>query len=184
MTKTNRSPEFLADFPLGKVPTFRGQNGLTLFESDAIAQYIAECGPASGQLLGTTPEERAVIQQWIGFADHELFAPLQNMILWRYGMGVYDSKLEAASFRHLRASLRVLENYLQGRQYVATDHLNMADLSLAAALYWGFGQVIDKDMRREYPSTVAWYLRVIEQDQVKTAFGDKVFIDVRRDTPQ
>jgi elongation factor 1-gamma len=53
----------------------------------------------------------------------------------------------------------------------------LADLSVAAAMYWGFGQIIDKDMREKYPLNVKWYLRVIEQEQVKMAFGESDFID-------
>lgn len=184
MTKTNKTSEFLTDFPLGKVPTFKSSTGLALFESDAIAQYAAESGPASNQLLGSIPEERASIRQWIGFADHELFEPLQNMVLWRFGMAPYDGKLERDSFGRFEIALRVLETHLQGRLYVATDHLDLADLSVAAALVWGFGLIIDKEMRTHCPLTVEWYLRVIEQDQVKIAFGEKNFIDVRKEATQ
>jgi elongation factor 1-gamma len=35
----NKTPEFLAKFPLGKVPTFEGADGLLLNESNAIAYY-------------------------------------------------------------------------------------------------------------------------------------------------
>lgn len=180
MGKTNKTLEFLADFPLGQVPAFRSRSGLTLFESDAITQYVAESGPARKQLLGSNVEESATIRQWIGFADHNVFVPLQNMVLWRYGMATYDEKLEAASLFTLETSLLVLEKRLQGRQYVATDHLDLADLSVAAAMYWGFGLVIDKKMREKYPLTVEWYLRVIEQEQVKAAFGETNFIEVRK----
>ncbi|KAJ6079666.1 hypothetical protein N7467_009419 [Penicillium canescens] len=180
MGKTNKSLDFLADFPLGQVPTFRSRSGLILFESDAIAQYAAESGPARKQLLGSNAEESAIIRQWICFADHDLFIPLQNMVLWRYGMAAYDEKLEVTALSTLERSLLVLERRLEGRQYVATDHLDLADLSVAAAMYWGFGQIIDEKMREKYPLTVKWYLRVIEQEQVKTAFGEKVFIEVRK----
>jgi elongation factor 1-gamma len=180
MGETNKSPEFLDYFPLGQVPAFKSKSGLTLFESDAIAQYIALSGPASKQLLGVNAEESAIIRQWIGFADHSIFAPLQNMILWRYGMTAYDEKLEAASLATLKTSLLVLEKRLKCRQYLATDILDLADLSVAAALYWGFSQVIDKKMRERYPLIVGWYLRVTEQEKVKAAFGETVFIEVRK----
>jgi elongation factor 1-gamma len=39
MGVTNKKPDFLAKFPLGKVPCFEGVDGFTLFESSAIAQY-------------------------------------------------------------------------------------------------------------------------------------------------
>ena len=39
MGEENKSSEFLAKFPLGKVPVFEGADGLTLFENSAITQY-------------------------------------------------------------------------------------------------------------------------------------------------
>ena len=35
----NKKPEFLAKFPLGKVPTFESNDGFYLYESNAIAYY-------------------------------------------------------------------------------------------------------------------------------------------------
>lgn len=180
MGKTNKSLEYLVDFPLGQVPTFKSRSGLLLFESDAIAQYVAEMGPAKNQLLGFNAENSATIRQWINFADHSLFLPLQNMILWRYSMAAYDEKLESTSLLALETALQALEKRLEGRQYVATDNLDLADLSIAAAMYWGFGQVIDKKMRERYPLIVEWYIRVTGQEQVKPAFGENEFIAVRK----
>merc|ERR1711963_481839 len=38
--ETNKSADFLAKFPLGKVPAFSSKNGVNLFESNAIAHYV------------------------------------------------------------------------------------------------------------------------------------------------
>uniref|UniRef100_A0A8C0V0Y7 GST N-terminal domain-containing protein n=1 Tax=Cyanistes caeruleus TaxID=156563 RepID=A0A8C0V0Y7_CYACU len=38
---TNRSPQFLQKFPLGKVPAFEGDDGFCVFESNAIAYYVS-----------------------------------------------------------------------------------------------------------------------------------------------
>ncbi|MEQ2267531.1 Elongation factor 1-gamma [Xenotaenia resolanae] len=37
--QTNRTPAFLNNFPLGKVPAYQGDDGFCLFESNAIAHY-------------------------------------------------------------------------------------------------------------------------------------------------
>ncbi|KTG36994.1 hypothetical protein cypCar_00049384, partial [Cyprinus carpio] len=37
--QTNRSPAFLSNFPLGKVPAYQGDDGFCLFESNAIAHF-------------------------------------------------------------------------------------------------------------------------------------------------
>ena len=181
MGKTNCSPEFLAKFPFGKVPAFEGADGTNLFESDAIAHYIAESGPASGQLLGTTPAQRAVIRQWICFADGEVTAPVVQMVVWRMGIREYDEKTENAALQKLERSLSLLENHLKGRTWFASDDkLSLADITLASALFWGFSMVIDEEMRKKYPNVVAWYERTLDTDGVKQAFGEKTFVDKRQ----
>ncbi|KAH7144149.1 glutathione S-transferase [Dactylonectria estremocensis] len=183
MGKTNKSSDFLDDFPIGRVPTFKSASGLALFESDAIAQYVAESGPAKAQLLGATAEDRAVIRQWIGFADHELFEPLTTLVLWRYGMAPFNDEAEKAALQRLDASLTMLEKQLQHRQHIASEQLSLADISVAAGLYWGFAQVIDLELRARYSQTTEWYLRVIRGKCVNSAFGESNFIDVRKDRP-
>ena len=183
MGMTNRSTDFLASFPMGRVPTFKSTGGLHLFESDAIAQYAAESGPASTQLLGSHVEERAVIRQWISFADHELNEPLTTLILWRYGMGTFNNEAEKSALHRLHISLATLEKHLQDREWIASEQLSLADISVAAGLYWGFAQVIDKELRAHYNRTTQWYLQVIESEGVKSAFGEKNFIEVRKVEP-
>lgn len=172
MGKTNKSAEFLADFPLGKVPVFKSTKGLKLFESATIAQYVAESGPASSQLLGNTAEERAAIRQWIDFAENELFEPITPLILWRHGMAAYNDDQEKSSLERLAISLDVLEKHLSDRQYLVTNQLSMADLSVAAGLYWGFAQIIDREMSSRYPLTSDLNLRVVENNLVRPAFGE------------
>ncbi|OQE37672.1 hypothetical protein PENCOP_c009G05191 [Penicillium coprophilum] len=183
MGKTNKSNDFLSDFPLGKVPVFKSTKGLKLFESGAVAQFVAESGPASGQLLGNTAEERAIIRQWIDFSDNELFEPITPLILWRYNMAAYNDDQEKLSIKRLTISLDALEEHLSGRQYVATDQLSLADLSVAAGLYWGFAQVIDREMSSKYPLTSEWYLRIVGNDAIKPAFGEHKPIEIRKIHP-
>lgn len=143
---------------------------------------MAESGPASNQLLGSTPAERAIIRQWISFASGELQDPVVQLALWRIGLGAYDEKKETAALEKLERSLGCLEGHLKGRVWLATqDKLSLADITAASALAWGFSLVIDAEMRKKYPTTVEWYERTIASKGVKQAFGEKKFIDKRKD---
>ncbi|PKX93608.1 glutathione S-transferase family protein [Aspergillus novofumigatus IBT 16806] len=176
----NRTPEFLAKFPFGKVPAFEGADGTKLVESDAIAQYVAESGPASAQLLGTKPVERAAIRQWIAFADGEIQNPLIPLILPRIGYGAYDEGVEKKNLEKLERSLAYLEGHLRGRNWIATEEkLSLADISVAATLYWAFSHIVDREMRQKYPFVVSWYEKTIESEGVKQAFGEKKFVEKR-----
>lgn len=181
MGKTNRTPEFLSKFPLGKVPALEAADGTTLFESDAIAQYIAESGPAAEQLVGSTPAKRATIRQWICFAQGEVQDPVTQLILWRFGLRPYDAKIEETSIARLERSLESLETHLKDRVWlVEGEKLSLADITLASALIWGFSMAIDAEMRQKYPSVIAWYERTLEVDGVQEAFGEKKYIEKRQ----
>ncbi|CAG8230168.1 unnamed protein product [Penicillium salamii] len=166
--QTNRTPDFISKFPLGKVPAFEGADGTTLFESDAITQYIAESGPAADQLVGATPAQRAQIRQWICYAQGEVLDPVSQLALWRLGIYTYDAKNETTNAEKLHRSLACLD---------------LADITVAAALIWGFATFIEKEDREKYPSVVAWYERTIETEGVKQAFGEKKYIDKRSAPP-
>ncbi|KAJ5457405.1 glutathione S-transferase [Penicillium sp. IBT 31633x] len=184
MRETNRSPEFLSKFPFGKVPTFEGADGTNLIETDAIAEYVALSGPAAGQLMGSTPVERATIRQWICFSQGEVMDNVVQLALWRRGAKPYDEATENNALERLGRSLTFLDSHLKDRAWVCSeDKINMADITLASALAWGFSMGIDAEMRAKYPITVAWYERVIAVDEVKQAFGEKNFIE-KRQVPQ
>lgn len=180
MGKTNRTEDYLSKFPLGKVPAFEGADGTTLFESDAIAQYVAESGPAAGQLLGTTPAERATIRSWISFAEGEVLQNVTQMALWRLKLVPYNEATETRALSQLERALGCLQTHLQGRTWlVGNDKITMADITVASALIWGFSMAIDAEMRAKYSAVVQWYERVLEVDGVKEAFGEKKFIEKR-----
>merc|ERR1712026_469674 len=66
--ETNTTKEFLAKFPNGKVPAFESDNGMCLFESNAIAYYVA-----NDQLRGgKDPVAQAQVLQWLNFADSDI----------------------------------------------------------------------------------------------------------------
>ena len=184
MGKTNKSPEFLAKFPLGKVPAFETPDGLTrIFESDAITQFVAESGPAAGQLLGTTPAERAAIRQWIVFAEGEVMGSVVRLAMWRVGLRPYDENMETSALASLDRAVSTLETHLQGKEYLAEGRLSLADISVASALVWGFSMLIDAEWRAKFPTVLAWYERVTETAGVKEAFGEKKFIEKRKAPP-
>ncbi|KAL1846736.1 hypothetical protein Plec18170_009026 [Paecilomyces lecythidis] len=180
MGKTNREPEFLAKFPLGKVPALACSDGFNIWESDAIAQYVAESGPRAAQLVGSNPRERALIQQWISFSSGEALDPVTQLVLPRIGLRPFDASIEERNLDRLTRSLDCVEKHLQNRAWLATDQLSLADISLAAALFWGFSMVIDVEMRAKYPKIVEWYKKVLGTEGVKEAFGEQTMIEKRK----
>jgi elongation factor 1-gamma len=170
--ETNKTPEFLAKFPMGKIPALETPSGFYLAEGTAIAHFLADSGPKREQLLGRNAEERALVQMWIGVSDLEIFMNISAVIGPMLGRGEYVEKTvkdkEAAFVR----ALKRIELHLKGRKWLVDDaQLSLADLSIAASLMWAFKFFLDAEARKEYPEVTGWYLRLLEQEGVKEAFG-------------
>ncbi|KAJ1964866.1 Elongation factor 1-gamma, partial [Dipsacomyces acuminosporus] len=70
----NKTPEYLAKFPSGKVPAYEDASGFSLTDSNVIAYYVASKAGSGSPLLGQTAEETAEILQFILFAEAD-FTP-------------------------------------------------------------------------------------------------------------
>lgn len=73
---TNKSPEWIQKFPLGKIPTFEDNEGFRLIEGVVIARVLSVSSlvPEAG-LLGHNRKETAQVDQWIHFAETEILIP-------------------------------------------------------------------------------------------------------------
>ncbi|KID97499.1 eEF-1B gamma subunit-like protein, partial [Metarhizium majus ARSEF 297] len=180
---TNKSAEFLEKFPLGKVPAFEGVDGLCLFESDAIARYIASSGPFSSQVLGSDAVTSAQIQQWVCFTEGEIYQAVLELVMWRVGMCPFEENTESKALDKLERSLSILEGHLKDRVWLVGPQLTLADLTAASALVWAFMHIIDEPMREEFRKTTAWYLRVIGTTEIESVFGPPNLIRARRTGP-
>ncbi|KAI1137817.1 glutathione S-transferase [Hypoxylon sp. FL0543] len=180
MQVTNKTPEFLAKFPMGKVPAFEGADGFCLAESAAICHYLALSGPKKDQLLGTDPKTQALISQWSYFAENELnthLFPPAVMVLFK--MQPFDEQKYNSSVASLERALKRIEVALQGgKKYLVGDNVTLADIMVAGPLYYGGKFLIDAEMRKDIPNVVAWLKGLAAQPEFK-AFGELVLCETR-----
>jgi glutathione S-transferase len=136
MAGENRSPEFLAINPAGKLPALV-DGDLVLTESVAIVLYLAEKYPEK-RLIPTDLKERAEHYRWLLFTATELEQPL-----WRIARhtNVYpeDMRLPAdvtIARREFQDMAAILEKHMQGRQFVVGDRATVADFVAGYTLDW------------------------------------------------
>lgn len=132
-----QTPEYLALNPAGKVPTLV-DGDFVLTESVAIVVYLAEKYPHKG-LLPTDLEQRAQLNRWMLFAVTELEQPL-----WRIARHSFlypeeqrlpaDIELAKGEFRSMAA---VLEQHMQGREFLVGARVSVGDFVTAYTLDWG-----------------------------------------------
>lgn len=129
-------PEFLKLNSAGRVPVLVDDD-LVLTESVAILLYLAEKYPHKG-LLPTDIKQRSQVYRWLLFTTVEIEQPLWR--IW-YHTGVYpkhqrlsaEVSLARQDFTELVA---VMEEHMQGRQFIVGDTVTVADFACAYTLDW------------------------------------------------
>ncbi|KAH6645486.1 glutathione S-transferase [Truncatella angustata] len=175
MGQTNKTPEFLSKFPLGKVPAFEGADGFCVAEGAAICSYIASSGPKAAQLLGLSDTKTAArVTEWSCFAENELVPnvmPAAVMCLFK--IVPFDAQKYDQSASNLLRALRRLEVAVKdGKKFLVGEELTLADVMVAGPLFFALGYLIDDEMKREVPE-VNRYLEGLSQiPEFKGAFGE------------
>ncbi|KAF8123296.1 glutathione S-transferase C-terminal-like protein [Boletus edulis] len=178
---SNKPSEYLADFPYGKIPAFKGTDGFKLTEGTTIARYLSSIG-TQVNLLGSNAQDTAIVEQWVHYAEHEISAPTQNITGMIYGLYTPFSleTIEKNQERLIRA-LNYLESHFAAHPsgYVALDTLTLADFVLAGMTFAAAQFALGSAERAQYPHIFAHYAKVTADEKVKQYWGTEEFTDVR-----
>ncbi len=131
MQGEHKQPAYLARAGLPRVPALELDDGTVVAESIAICRYLESRYPEPN-LFGRTPEETAVIEMWLRRAEFLVATP---MMLWVRHTAPPLAVLEQqdpAFAEHQRAEamqgLKLLDERLAGRAWIAADRLTIADV--------------------------------------------------------
>lgn len=151
----NRTPEFLAMNPEGRVPLL-DVDGRFLAESNAILFYLAD----GTRFLPAPALDRAETLRWMFFEQNSHEPGLAAARFWlRQVRGGRDLRTHDVD-RWLEegyAALRVMERHLKGRLFFVGDGLTVADIALYAHTH-----VADEGdfSLASFPKVRAWLARV------------------------
>lgn len=164
-------PAFRAINPNGKVPAIvdlEGPSGAQtrVFDSTAILIYLAE---KSGQFLGR-PQDRGELLSWLLFIASGLGPFSGQAVHFQY---VAPAGLDYAVNRYRREAERhyqVLEDHMQGRDYIVGDSVTIADISA-----WGWLDRAPRVMKgaedplAPYPNLKRWFAAINDRPAVARA---------------
>lgn len=136
MQGEHRRPDFLALNPAGKVPVLvDGDQVIT--ESSAIQLYLAEKYPQAG-FIPESVADKAQMYRWIFFLATEIEHPL-----WRISRHTFlypeEKRLPqdvVLATQECKEMLTVLAQHMEGRRFMVTDRLSVADFNAAYILDW------------------------------------------------
>jgi len=133
----NRSPEFLAINPCGKVPALV-DGELCLTESAGICQFLAERYGKEQWLPAPGSEAAANYHRWFSFIITELEQPLWNRGKHKFALPEehrVEGMLLTAEWEFEQAA-NIAENWLPDTPYLTGDQPTVVDILLAHTLNW------------------------------------------------
>ncbi|KAI1470929.1 glutathione S-transferase [Daldinia caldariorum] len=176
----NQTPEFLAKFPLGKVPALECADGFCIAESAAICYHLARSGPKKDQLLGADTKTQSLIDQWAFFAETELVAnilPPAAMVYYKI-IPVDSTRYEQSAASAERALKRVEVALKDGQKFLVGDNVTLADILVGGGVFFAANFLLDAEMRKELPNVVAWAQRLAALPEFK-ALGEFKLLETR-----
>ncbi|KAF7721906.1 Elongation factor 1-gamma [Apophysomyces ossiformis] len=166
----DRTAEYYAKFPLGKVPVFESKE-VNLFESSAIGYYAA-AQKENSPLLGTTPVEKALIVQYVLFAENELHSHSSQWTLPLLGIWPYVKPSVETGEKNLKRALAALDKILLDKTYLVGEQVTYADIAVTCALVTPFRLVLDKAAREEYKNVTRYFKTLVGKEHFKAALGE------------
>ncbi|MDO8431674.1 MAG: glutathione S-transferase family protein [Candidatus Binatus sp.] len=129
-----RQPDFLKINPNGHIPAL-DDDGQIFSESMAINLYLAE-KYGQGSRWPKSIEDRAATYQWSFWGMCEVEPHLGTLLMHRifFAPELRDENAAIAAAEALKAPFKVLDDHLQGREYILGNDFTIADLNVASIL--------------------------------------------------
>jgi len=146
------SPSFRAVNPNGKVPAIIDTDGpggqeVRVFDSTAILLYLSE---KTGQFAGT-PQTRPEMLSWLLFIASGLGPFFGQAVHFQYAA---PEPIPYAINRYRREAerhLTVLNQHMEGRDYILGDHYSLADMSA-----WGWLERVPRVLKGDADTLAAY----------------------------
>jgi glutathione S-transferase len=167
----NSEDWYLKMNPMGRVPVL-DDNGFILWESHTIVRYLA-ARHSPDELYPDDLQVRAEAEKWmdwkLGFLQPAMHEAFWGLI--RTPADQRDNDKIAASSKESARLFTILDRHLQGRDYVAANHMTIGDIPIGAAAYRWYGLDVEHP---DLPALKAWYNRLTKRQ----AFEDHVMLPI------
>ena len=155
--------------PTITLPFLETEKG-NISQSTAIEYYI--CGKYSPNLIGTTPIEKAQINQWIEFANCEISRSEKALIYPIFGWDKYEKERADKENNNIKNYLKTLDTLLQKNKYIVGDKLTLADLVLFRHLRFFMMLHFPEGMRKSlFPKVTSWFQEIMNSQEAIKAYG-------------
>ena len=161
MKREHKSPEFRAKNSMGQIPTLELDDGTCISETVAICRYFEELHP-NPPMFGTTPVERALVDQWVRRVEFTVMMPVGQY--WRHAHPRTAALLTQfkdfgeSNKATYQGAQKYINRELEGRDYLVGETPTMADICLLSTV--DFADWIGLPVEDEFANLVAWRARM------------------------
>lgn len=165
----NRTPEYTARNPMKKVPVMELDDGTCIAETMAICRYFEESYPETPTLLGNTPLEKAMVEQWLRWVELYFFMP--TGMCFQHTTGYFKDRMNPVPEwgeecrTGVEKFMHFLNKHLEGRDYLCCDRFTAADINAFATV--DFARVVKIRIQPDQTHLKAWYDRIAERPSAK-----------------
>lgn len=147
--------------PLGKVPVLILDDGVCLYDSRVIVEYLDQCKPANG-LIPAATQAKIAVRRWEALADGVCDAAVAIMLEQRKATAAQDAAFVAKQMDKVRRGLSVLNEDLADHEWCVNDQFSLADIALGCMLaYVNLRFVEVLDLAQDYPNLQRLHLRLL-----------------------
>ncbi|MCS6995478.1 MAG: glutathione S-transferase N-terminal domain-containing protein [Casimicrobiaceae bacterium] len=152
--------ELLHANPLGKVPTLVLDDGLTLFDSRVIVEYLDHVSPVH-RLLSEDNRERLLIRRWEaladGVCDAAVLARLESLRPDQTASSLAQIERQRGK---IVSALDFMEAELNGREHCIGRAFTLADIAVGVALGYLDLRLADLAWHRSRPNLARLYQKL------------------------
>jgi len=170
----NKSAEYLAKHPFGKVPTVE-VDGEVIYESAAITSYL-DAVVSQGKFSPASPLERSRMHQITAVIDNYLYPPaiqtivIQRLIVPSQG-GKTDEAAVKAAVAPAQTAIEAIEALTVGQPYLLGGEVSIADFYLIPIFIYLARTPEFAEVVAQAPKLQAWWQTAQELPSVKKVAG-------------
>ncbi len=170
-------PEFLAISPGGEVPVWKDDDGFTIADGMAIAEYIEETKLSPG-LLGKGAQEHARIRSLTNFfvrvfgRDVVDSLVVEKALKRMQGGGVPDAQTIRRGYAALEEHLKYIAWLAEQNKWLAGEHLSLVDL--AAAAHLSIVDYLGDIPWDKFGEAKTWYARIKSRPSFRPLLADHI----------
>ena len=145
--------------PLTKIPVLVLDDGMPLYDSRVIAEYLDGVTPVS-RLIPDSGRERAVVKRWEALGDGIADAGIALFLERKRDPSLQSKDWMARQLGKVKSAIAAAARELSDREYCHGLSLTLGDISLACALLWLEFRLPEVSWRADHPNLKKWVAKL------------------------